>query len=50
MNLICEIEAPSGAMFSKAGKYTTQMHNIFIKKDEILYDKRKKLKVSSVPI
>lgn len=48
--MVTEIEDPSGkGMFSKAGKYTSQKYSIFCKKDEILLDKRKLLKVSYIP-
>ena len=41
---------PSGlGMFSKAGRFATEKHIIFQKKDEILNDQRKYLKVSSMP-
>eukprot|EP01017_Pseudomicrothorax_dubius_P041319 TRINITY_DN6593_c0_g1_i3.p1 TRINITY_DN6593_c0_g1~~TRINITY_DN6593_c0_g1_i3.p1 ORF type:complete len:239 (-),score=51.43 TRINITY_DN6593_c0_g1_i3:60-776(-) len=37
-------------MFSKAGRYTSEKHVIFQKRDEILYDQRKIFKVSSIPL
>ena len=38
-----------GGMFSKAGKFTSQKYSIFRKKDEILQDKRRYLRVSHFP-
>jgi hypothetical protein len=36
-------------MFSKAGRFTSEKYIIFQKKDEILFNKRKFLKVASLP-
>lgn len=47
---INEKSDPSGlGMFSKSGRFTSQKYAIFRKKDEILQDKRKYLKVSHFP-
>lgn len=50
MALVSDIHDPSGlGMFSKAGRFTSEKYIIFQKKDEILHNKRKFKKVSSLP-
>ncbi len=50
MSFVMNLADPSGlGMFSKAGRFATEKHIIFQKKDEILNDQRKYLKVSSFP-
>lgn len=49
MALVNDIHDKSGqGMFSKAGRYTSEIYMIFQKKNEILYDKRKFYKVTSL--
>ena len=50
MAFVADLNDPSGlGMFSKAGRYSTEKHIIFQKKEEILNDKKEFLKVSSLP-
>lgn len=50
MAFVTDNHDPSGlGMFSKVGRFTSEKYIIFQKKDEILYNKRKFLKVSSLP-
>jgi len=36
-------------MFSKVGRFSSEMHPVFARKDDILFGKRKFLKVSDYP-
>lgn len=36
-------------MFSKAGRYTSEKYMIFQRKDEILYNKKRVMKIGSTP-
>lgn len=50
MSFVTDAHDPSGlGMFSKVGRFTSEKYIIFQKKDEILYNKRKFLKVSNLP-
>jgi len=45
-----DVSDPSGlGMFSKGGRFTSEKYIIFQKKDEILTNSRKFLKVTSLP-
>ena len=50
MAFVTDQHDPSGlGMFSKVGRFTSEKYIIFQKKDEILHNKRKFLKVSNLP-
>ncbi|KAL4504067.1 hypothetical protein ABPG72_022697 [Tetrahymena utriculariae] len=50
MAYVTDVHDPSGlGMFSKAGRFTSEKYIIFQRKDEILYNKKRVLKVSSYP-
>ena len=50
MTYVIDEHDPSGlGMFSKAGRFTSEKYIIFQRKDEILYNKKRVLKVSSYP-
>lgn len=50
MAFVTDNHDPSGlGMFSKVGRFTSEKYIIFQKKDEILFNKRKFLKVSTLP-
>ena len=47
---VIDIKDPSGnGMFSKVGRFSSEMHPVFARKDDILFGKRKFLKVSDYP-
>lgn len=50
MAFVLDANDPSNlGMFSKAGRFTSEKYIIFQKKDEILNNQRKFLKVTSLP-
>jgi hypothetical protein len=50
MAFVLDNADPSGqGMFSKAGRFTSEKHMIFLKKEEILTNQRKFLRVSNLP-
>ena len=49
--LVSDRNDPSGlGMFSNAGRFANQKYSIFQKKDEILQNKRRFIRVSKVPV
>jgi len=50
IQLVTNSKDPSGmGMFSKTGRFTNELYSVFQKKNEILHDQPKYLKVSVFP-